>query len=104
MYDFPDFVFLLPVFVSFIIILLMTLCIVIFQQNKFTKLLNGFSLGSILVICFFISALTLYMSGYIVDEYNLSGDTASFNMFLVIFGLCIVNLIVYLKRNTHNKK
>ncbi|MDQ0888868.1 putative effector of murein hydrolase [Paenibacillus sp. V4I9] len=95
-YVFPEFIFLRPVFVTFILALLVVMVIVVFQKKK---LLNLFSVLFISSICCSVSALTIYASGYIVDEYNLGGDEISFFMFLAIVALSILNILIYLSKN-----
>ncbi|MBM7601583.1 cellulose synthase/poly-beta-1,6-N-acetylglucosamine synthase-like glycosyltransferase [Virgibacillus halotolerans] len=95
-----EFVFLQPIFIAFIIILLTLLLIIVFQKTQIANLFTLFSIGLISSI---ISAIMLYMSGYIVDEYGLGGDTASFFMFLAIVGLSIVNFFVFLIKDGYWK-
>lgn len=42
--------------------------------------------------------ITLFMSGFIVDEYNLGGDAQSFCMFIAIGCISGLNLIIYYRR------
>ncbi|ALC85479.1 hypothetical protein AM499_06375 [Bacillus sp. FJAT-22090] len=94
-YQFPEFIYLRPVFIGFIIILLVLLFGVIFLNKN---IVNLFSVVSITFICISVSAITLYSSGYIVDEYNLAGDPISFYMFFVILVLAFLNLIIFMTR------
>ncbi|MEI4768085.1 hypothetical protein WAX74_00225 [Psychrobacillus sp. FJAT-51614] len=94
-YQFPEFIYLRPVFIGFIIILLVLLFGVIFLNNN---IVNLFSVVSITFICTSISAITLYTSGYIADAYNLAGDLISFYMFFVILVLSFLNLIIFMTR------
>ncbi|KQL35982.1 hypothetical protein [Psychrobacillus sp. FJAT-21963] len=94
-YQFPEFIYLRPVFIGFIIILLVLLFGVIFLNKN---IVNLFSVVSITFICTSVSAITLYSSGYIVDEYNLAGDPISFYMFFVILVLAFLNLIIFMTR------
>ncbi|MDF2066851.1 hypothetical protein [Bacillus sp. Cr_A10] len=94
-YQFPEFIYLRPVFIGFIIILLVLLFGVIFLNKN---IVNLFSVVSITFICTSVSAITLYSSGYIVDEYNLAGDPISFYMFFVILVLAFLNLIIFITR------
>lgn len=91
-----EFVFLRPVFIVIIVALLLLLIVVIFQKRK---MINLFSLLFIVFLCAIVSASTLYMSGYIVDEYGLAGDIGLFSMFLVIIGLCFINYVTFIKIN-----
>lgn len=99
-YEIQAFIFLRPIFIAFIIILIALLCIIIFQKKQ---LANLFSVISISLISFTISAITLYSSGYIIDEYGLRGDEISFFMFIAIVGISLVNVIVYLTKNRVRK-
>ncbi|MFB5089281.1 hypothetical protein PGC35_19155 [Psychrobacillus sp. PGGUH221] len=94
-YQFPEFIYLRPVFIGFIIILLVLLFGVIFLNKN---IVNLFSVVSITFICTSVSAITFYSSGYIVDEYNLAGDPISFYMFFVILVLAFLNLIIFMTR------
>lgn len=98
---FPTFIFLRPVYITFIVALVLVLLIVVLQRKN---LLNLFSIFSISAICSCVSAVTLYSSGYIVDEYNLGGDEVSFYMFLAIVGLSMLNVIIYHIRNMRKLK
>jgi len=86
--------YLRPVFITFIIVLLIFLLIVILQKGK-CKLINGFSVISVSIICLLVSAINLWQIGIIADELGLGGDAVSSYMFLVIVGLSILNPIVY---------
>ncbi len=58
--------------------------LIISTQKK--ERINEFSLWFISILCIGVSAITLFMIGFIVDEYNLSGDPQSFCMFIAIGG------------------
>ena len=61
--------------------------------------INEFSLWFISILCIGVSAITLFMSGFIVDEYNLGGDSLSFDMFIGIVCISGLNFIIYYRRN-----
>ena len=63
-YQFPEFVFFRPIFTAFILILFVVLLVVIFQKGR---LLNLFSVMSIILICTYIPAMLLVAEGHIVD-------------------------------------
>ena len=94
-YQFPEFVFFRPIFTAFILILLVVLLVVIFQKGR---LLNLFSVMSILLICTYIPAMLLIAEGYIVDEYNLGGDAITMYQFFGIVGLATITIFVFLGR------
>ena len=85
-----------PSYYVFIITLSILLVMVSFQKNK---LVNGFSILAIPIICVVISARLLYLEGIIIDAMVLDGDPSTFNLFFVVVGLSFVNMIVYLYRN-----
>lgn len=62
------------------------------------ELINEFSLWFISILCVGVSAITLFMSGFIVDEYNLGGDSVSFDMFIGIVCISGLNFIIYYRR------
>ncbi|MER2090256.1 MAG: hypothetical protein ABS920_10985 [Sporosarcina sp.] len=100
-YQYPEFIFLRPVFFTFLIILMALLIIVVFQKRN---LVNLFSVVSILFICTFIPAMLLYAEGYIVDEYKLGGDAITMYLFLGIVGLSIITIFLFIaKRNDKNE-
>ena len=70
--------------------------LIVLRQKK--ELINEFSLWFISVLCIGVSAITLFMSGFIVDEYNLGGDPQSFCMFIVIGCISGLNFIIYYRR------
>lgn len=45
-----------------------------------------------------VSAITLFMSGFIVDEYSLGGDGQSFCMFIAIGCISGLNFVIYYRR------
>ncbi|MEN1936802.1 hypothetical protein AAIE21_14680 [Paenibacillus sp. 102] len=75
---FPEFTFLRPVFISIIAVLVLVLFVITYQRKA---LINEFFLW------------------FIVDEYNLSGDEQSFDMFLGLIVISILNVIIdYIKK------
>lgn len=94
---FTTFDYLRPIFITFIVLLIL-LFIAILQSNK-QKLVNAFSVFSISLISVIISGITLFIEGSIVDDLNLSGDSVSTYLFFVIVILCIVNLFLYSRKS-----
>ncbi|MCR6784949.1 MULTISPECIES: hypothetical protein [Bacillus cereus group] len=90
-----EFVYLRPVFKSILATSILVMLIVLRQKKE---LINEFSLWFISVLCIGVSAITLFMSGFIVDEYNLGGDVQSFNMFIAIGCISGLNFIIYYRR------
>ncbi len=99
---FPEFIYLRPIFIAFIIILVFVSATVSFQRKN--KLLNHFSFYSITFICLLIPTITLTASGYIVDEYGLGGDAVSFDMWIAIVGLSVLNTFVFLLKEGRDKE
>ncbi|PFE33455.1 hypothetical protein CN270_12400 [Priestia megaterium] len=56
-------------------------------------------MNAIAIISLFISGLILFLEGIIVDDLNLSGDTISTYMFLIIVALCLINSVTYSFKN-----
>ncbi|MDM5317121.1 hypothetical protein QUF49_14025 [Fictibacillus sp. b24] len=100
--SFPEFIYLRPIFIAFIIILFLVLGAVSIQRKN--KLLNQFSFYSITFICLLISTITLTASGYIVDDYGLGGDEVSFYMWMAIVGLSALNTFVFLLKEGREKE
>lgn len=90
-----EFVFLRPVFKCVLAASILVMLIVSTQKKE---LINAFSLWFISILCIGVSAITLFMSGFIVDEYNLCGDAQSFCMFIAIGCISGLNLIIYYRR------
>ncbi|MGE7882910.1 hypothetical protein [Bacillus sp. NPDC094077] len=90
-----EFVYLRPVFKSIVAASIFVMLIVLRQKKE---LINEFSLWFISVICIGVSAITLFMSGVIVDEYNLGGDVQSSSMFVGIVIISGLNFIIYYRR------
>ncbi|MDC7729135.1 hypothetical protein CN470_01265 [Bacillus cereus] len=90
-----EFVYLRPVFKSILAASILIMLIVLRQKKE---LINEFSLWFISVLCIGVSAITLFMSGFIVDEYNLGGDPQSFCMFIAIGCISGLNFIIYYRR------
>lgn len=100
--EFGVFTLLRPILITFLLVSLMLFLIVLFPRAK-NKLINGFTVISISVITILVSAQLLFFHGIIVDEINLAGDPVSFNMFLVIVGLSILNFIIYFVKHGEKK-
>lgn len=92
------FSFFRPVLYFLIAILIISLVIVSFQKKE-TKLMNGFSLSSIICICVGTAAISLYMTGIGADELGLGGDPRSFDLSIITVILSAMNFIVYGWRN-----
>ncbi|UNP76188.1 hypothetical protein MN033_23580 [Bacillus nitratireducens] len=90
-----EFVYLRPVFKSILAASILVMLIVLRQKKE---LINEFSLWFISVLCIGVSAIALFMSGFIVDEYNLGGDAVSFDMFIGIVLISGLNFVIYYKR------
>ncbi|AEI41988.1 hypothetical protein KNP414_03430 [Paenibacillus mucilaginosus KNP414] len=95
-YPFPELIWLRPVHMTLGMSLVFVLLTVVFQK---VRLFNLFSVTVISMLCSVVSAVTLYASGYIVDEY-LGGDEVSFFMFLANLGLSVLNMMIYWGRNS----
>lgn len=78
-----EFVYLRPVFKSILAASILVMLIVLRQKKE---LINEFSLWFISVLCIGVSAITLFMSGFIVDEYNLGEIHNRF--------VCLLRLVV----------
>ncbi|PEC21531.1 hypothetical protein [Bacillus cereus] len=90
-----EFVYLRPVFKCVLAASVLVMLIVLRQKKE---LINEFSLWFISILCIGVSVITLFMSGFIVDEYNLGGDVQSFNMFMGIGLISGLNFIIYYRR------
>ncbi|KZE69250.1 hypothetical protein AWM68_03000 [Fictibacillus phosphorivorans] len=99
---YPEFIYLRPIFIAFIIILFIVLAAISIQRKN--KFLNHFSFYSITLICLIIPTITLTASGYIVDDYNLGGDEISFYMWMAIVGLSVFNTFVFLIKDGREKE
>ncbi|VEF46973.1 group-specific protein [Bacillus freudenreichii] len=97
-YQVQEFIYLRPAFIA-VIIFLFALLTLIFSRKRF---LTRFSFFSILFICFSVSSILLISSGYIVDAYGLGGDAPSFYMWLAIVGLSVINIFVFLRKESLN--
>jgi hypothetical protein len=84
-----------PIYILFIIVLVVSLFIIIFQKSH-NKVINGFTVIVTLLISFIVSAYLTYQIGILSDELAIGGDAISMVMFFVVVSLSVVNLIVYL--------
>jgi uncharacterized membrane protein len=82
-----------------IIIFIISLLIVFMMLVKQKQGVTGFTLLITTAISIFGSAIHLIVIGYISDELGIAGDVVSFNMFLIVLILSIVNVMTYFKRN-----
>lgn len=90
-----EFVYLRPVFKSILAASILVMLIVSTQKKE---LINEFSLWFISILGIGVAAITLFMSGFIVDEYNLAGDAQSFGMFIALGCISGLNFIIYYRR------
>jgi len=86
-----------PVFIFFIVVLATLFITILMQNNK--QLVTGLHVITIVIISLLISGLILFLEGIIVDDLNLSGDTISSYMFLIIVSLCVINSVTYSFKN-----
>lgn len=82
-----------PIYILFIVILIITLFIMIFRNRH--KVINTFTIAIITLISFAVSAHLTYQIGYLADELGTGGDAVSFNMFIAVVILSLVNLLIY---------
>ena len=87
-----------PILIVFIVLLLIFLLASIFYKGKH-KLVIGVAMFIVSLICTILSAKYMRDIGIIADEKGMGGDPVSFNMFLFIVGLSILNLVIFTKRN-----
>lgn len=83
-----------PIYLSFIIILIVLLINIIFKKNK-SELINGFVITSISIISLIVSYYMTYLAGIITDELSMAGDSVSFYMFIIIALMSIINIVAY---------
>lgn len=82
-----------PIYILFILVLIILLFIMIFRNRH--KVINGFTIAIITLISLAVSAHLTYQIGYLADELGTNGDTVSFMMFIAVVILSLVNLLVY---------
>ncbi|MGG3280407.1 hypothetical protein [Paenibacillus solani] len=84
-----------PIYILFIMILIISLLILMIQKNR-QLLINGFTIGVVTSSSVAVSAYLTYQIGILSDELGIGGDAVSFYMFIAIVMLSLVNLLVYL--------
>lgn len=87
-----------PIYILFILILVISLFITIFQKTHY-KIVNGFTVAILILISIVVSAFLTYQVGVLSDELGIGGDAVSMMMFIVIFILSVVHLFVYASKN-----
>ncbi|GIP00854.1 hypothetical protein J14TS5_59390 [Paenibacillus lautus] len=87
-----------PIYILFILILIISLFIMIFRKDHH-KVINGFTIGIITLISLAVSAYLTYQIGILSDELGIGGDAVSFYMFIVVVILSLVNPLVYAYQN-----
>ncbi|WP_374055755.1 hypothetical protein [Rossellomorea sp. FM04394] len=85
------------VFSTFMISSLVISIVLLVQRNR-KSMVNGFTITLVSFISIIVSGINFIIIGYIADELNMAGDIVSFNMFLVVLGLSILNLLIYFKK------
>lgn len=83
-----------PIYILFIMILIISLFILTIGRNR-RFLINGFTIAVITLCSVAVSAYMTNQIGILADELGIRGDSVSLYMFLVIVMLSLVNLLVY---------
>lgn len=84
-----------PIYILFIMLLIISLLLLIIRKNR-PFLVNGFTIAVVISSSVAVSAYLTYQIGILSDELGIRGDPVSFDMFIVIVILSLVNLLVYL--------
>ncbi|SHM47816.1 hypothetical protein [Gracilibacillus kekensis] len=85
------FIYLRPIFITMIILLLILFLVILIQH----KLLTTFSVLAFAISFIILANVTLYMSGEIVDELNLTRDQNEFYYVIAIVVLSFINVVVF---------
>lgn len=83
-----------PIYILFILILVISLFITIFQKTHY-KIVNGFTAAILTLMSIVVSAFLTYQVGVLSDELGIGGDAVSMIMFIVIVILSLVHLFAY---------
>ncbi|GEN54897.1 hypothetical protein [Halobacillus faecis] len=86
------FVMLRPVFLVLVLVSIFLTTFLIFQKEE---KVNGWTLLFITSMSLIIGSVCLYSSGYIVDEFNMSGDSLSFYLYIALFPVSLLNILLY---------
>ncbi|WP_440604173.1 hypothetical protein [Bacillus sp. GB_SG_008] len=97
MNEFITFDYFRSILIFLIVVLVISSAIVAFQK-KGAKILNGFAVVTISLICVVVASVGLYKTGYMIDELNMVGDPVSTYMVIAIGVLSVVNLSTYFLR------
>lgn len=89
-----EFSLLRPIFITLLIVSFSLFLFMLITKSK-DKLVNGFSVIILSMLCILVSGQLMFYDGIIVDEIGLSGDTVSFYLFLAILIFGITNPIIY---------
>lgn len=87
-----------PIYILFILILVISLFTTIFQKTHY-KIVNGFTVAILILISIVVSAFLTYQVGVLSDELGIGGDAVSMIMFIVIVILSLVHLFAYASKN-----
>ncbi|WHY15764.1 hypothetical protein QNH16_09035 [Peribacillus frigoritolerans] len=91
--DIPGFDYLRPTFILLNLILLIVLTLILINPKRYN--INYFYIISVSVICILTTA-TLYIAlGFMIDEFSYGMDNLSVGMIFTIFGLSLLNPIIY---------
>ncbi|MFV8830360.1 hypothetical protein [Alkalihalobacterium sp. APHAB7] len=91
------FTLLRPIYITVLVMSLLLFFIIIIPKLN-TRWLNVFAIISLTVLFILFSGLLLYFSGIIVGEIGLGGDAVSFDLFLAILVIGIINLVIYFSK------
>lgn len=84
-----------PIYILFIIILIVSLLITLFHKNYY-KIINWFTIIIIISISLVVSAYMTYQIGILSDELAIGGDAVSFIMFIIVGILSFIISLVYI--------
>ncbi|MBN9653204.1 hypothetical protein J0K78_02920 [Halobacillus sp. GSS1] len=92
------FVLLRPVFLLLVTVSVLLTLFIIFQKEK---KVNGWTLFFITSMSLIIGSVCLNSSGFIVDEFGMSGDPVSFYLYIALFPVSLLNVLVYTFKPNH---
>lgn len=96
-YFFLSLIYLIFILGSLVISILMI------SPLKRKQLINGFTVGMFIFIALIVSTINGIIGGYLADGIYPGGDTINTYLYIILFILCVLNMILYVNSRKQRK-
>ncbi|MYL71793.1 hypothetical protein GLW00_13080 [Halobacillus litoralis] len=86
---------------AFLLLVMASVLLTLFIMFQKEEKVNGWTLFFITSMSLIIGSVCLYSSGFIVDEFGMSGDPVSFYLYIALFPVSLLTVLVYTFKPNH---